>query len=101
MIVSSLIVIIFTWRYCYRQVELVGLHSIQNHNAVGHGYRDIVKILRPPHSKSHRVTIPYIMIENKVLNKYPFSKAKRGHDKIRKLFASGNVIIIYMTSLLF
>ena len=41
------------------------------------------------------------MIEKKVLNKHPFSKAKkRVHDKIRKLFASGNVIIMYMTSFL-
>ena len=41
------------------------------------------------------------MIENNVLNQYPFQKQKGGHDKVRKRFVSGNVNIVYVTSLLF
>ena len=39
------------------------------------------------------------MSEKKVLNQYPFSKAIGKHDKIRKRFASANVNIVYVTSL--
>ena len=54
-----------------------------------------------PNSKSHRATVPYIMIEKKFLTDTHFRKEKGRHDKNIKRFASGNVIIVYTTSLLF